>query len=146
MLLVMPRILPPVHSNTMLGYGDVAVPGLLIMMLRRFDIVSGRGAGVQSYTLWTVLAYVVGLALTDLALATSFGGSKGQPALLYLVPCTLGTAWVLAWLRGDSRVLWRGQIEDFKDHASGEEVAVGATSSSVAVDASQPGGQLLDPC
>lgn len=124
MLLVMPRLLPPIHSNMMLGYGDVAVPGLLIMMLRRFDIATGRGAGRHSYTLWTIAAYVVGLLLTDAALATRLGGSQGQPALLYLVPSTLGTTWLLAWLRGDTRVLWRGQVEEFKDHASGDDVVV----------------------
>eukprot|EP00892_Ulva_mutabilis_P010390 jgi/Ulvmu1/7723/UM039_0029.1 len=148
MLFAVPRLLPPLHTNMMLGYGDVAVPGLLVMMLRRFDIATGRGCGPASYTLWTMLAYIAGLGLTDAALATHFGGSQGQPALLYLVPCTLGTAWMLAWLRGDSRVLWRGQIEDFKDHASGEEVAVAGSSGTVAVDVSQPGGVGvgLDAC
>lgn len=124
MLLVMPRLLPPIHSNMMLGYGDVAVPGLLIMMLRRFDIATGRGAGRHSYTLWTICAYTIGILLTDAALAMHLGGSQGQPALLYLVPSTLGTTWLLAWLRGDTRVLWRGQVEEFKDHASGDDVAV----------------------
>lgn len=148
MLFAVPRLLPPVHTNMMLGYGDVAVPGLLIMMLRKFDIATGRGTGLQSYTLWTMLAYIVGLAVTDAALATQFGGSQGQPALLYLVPCTLGTAWLLAWMRGDSRVLWRGQIEEVKDHASGGEGAEAEADrgSAVAVDLLQPGAAALDAC
>ena len=139
MLLVMPRLLPPVHSLMMLGYGDVAVPGLLVMMLRRFDIATGRGAGRHSYTAWAVAAYVAGIALTDAALATSFGGSQGQPALLYLVPCTLGTTWALAWLRGDCRVLWRGEVEELKDHASGEDVAIAVHGGAGGEGSSQAG-------
>ena len=36
-----------------------------------------------------------GLALTYVALVFSWFGDQGQPALLYLVPCTLGTTLVL---------------------------------------------------
>lgn len=129
MLLVVPRLLPPIHSLTMLGYGDVAVPGLLIVMLRRFDVATGRGAGVRSYTLWAIVSYTIGILLTDAALATHFGGSQGQPALLYLVPCTLGTALALAWVRGDFWALWRGQVEDLKDHASGDDVTIRGLAS-----------------
>lgn len=125
----------------MLGYGDVVVPGLLIMLLRRFDVAMSRGIGVLSYTFWAIVAYVVGILLTDAALVYNIGGSKGQPALLYLVPCTLGTAGVLAWVRGDLPALWRGEILDVKDHISGDashhgrEQAVegGAAISSAAV-------------
>ena len=36
--------------------------------------------------------------------------TQGQPALLYLIPCTLGTLWVLAWHRGESALLWRRDV------------------------------------
>ena len=32
----------------------------------------------------------------------------GQPALLYLVPCTLVPTYVMGWLRGETGLLWRG--------------------------------------
>lgn len=120
-LLVVPRLLPgPAGSFSMLGYGDVVVPGLLVMLMRRFDAAMSRGISVLSYTFWMIVAYVVGILLTDAALVYEIGGSKGQPALLYLVPCTLGTAGVLAWARGDLPALWCGEIVDVKDHVSGD--------------------------
>jgi hypothetical protein len=121
MLLVVPRLMPgPPSRGMMLGYGDVVVPGLLLMLLRRFDVAMARGISVLSYTFWAICAYIVGILVTDAALVYEIGGSKGQPALLYLVPCTLGTAGVLAWLRGDLPALWRGEIVDVKDHVSGD--------------------------
>lgn len=120
-LLVVPRLLPgPSGGFSMLGYGDVVVPGLLVMLMRRFDVAMSRGISVLSYTFWMIVAYVVGILLTDAALVYEIGGSKGQPALLYLVPCTLGTAGVLAWARGDLPALWCGEIVDVKDHVSGD--------------------------
>ena len=35
---------------------------------------------------------------------------QGQPALLYLVPCTLITGYVIGWLRGDLKRLWTGRM------------------------------------
>ena len=34
--------------------------------------------------------------------------NMGQPALLYLVPCCLGTMAYLGWRRGELRDLWDG--------------------------------------
>ena len=39
---------------------------------------------------------------------------KGQPALLYLVPCTLGPAVFLAWYRGELKLLWKLRGSDVK--------------------------------
>ena len=33
---------------------------------------------------------------------------QGQPALLYLIPCTLGTVMLLSWCRGDLPAMWQG--------------------------------------
>lgn len=33
---------------------------------------------------------------------------QGQPALLYLIPCTLGTVMLLSWCRGDLPTMWQG--------------------------------------
>ncbi|MBA0599770.1 hypothetical protein Gorai_005976 [Gossypium raimondii] len=48
--------------------------------------------------------YLAGLFLTYLGLYLMNG--NGQPALLYLVPCTLGVTVVLAAIRGDLKALW----------------------------------------
>ena len=40
--------------------------------------------------------------------------AQGQPALLYLVPCTLGVSLALAHARGDLRAMWAGSSSDPK--------------------------------
>ena len=40
--------------------------------------------------------------------------AQGQPALLYLVPCTLGVSLALAHARGDLRAMWAGSASDPK--------------------------------
>jgi hypothetical protein len=104
----------------MLGYGDVVVPGLLIAMLRRFDVGLGRSLS-NGYLVPVMVAYAAGLLLTGFALEFRLFGSQGQPALMYLVPCTLGCTWLLAYCRSDSLALWHGKVEDWKDHASGSD-------------------------
>lgn len=50
-------------------------------------------------------AYAVGMILTFVVLVLM---KKGQPALLYLVPCTLVTASVVAWRRKEMKKFWKG--------------------------------------
>lgn len=50
-------------------------------------------------------AYGVGLLVTFMALALM---QRGQPALLYLVPCTLVTSCALALWRGELGTFWTG--------------------------------------
>jgi hypothetical protein len=52
-----------------------------------------------------VFGYMVGLAT---AIFASVVMRMGQPALLYLVPCTLWPFLLLAWSRGDIAELWDG--------------------------------------
>jgi signal peptide peptidase-like protein 2B len=51
------------------------------------------------------MGYGAGLLLTYVALMFSWFGDEGQPALLYLVPCTLGVVLLLAAARGELRAL-----------------------------------------
>ncbi|KAI3931272.1 hypothetical protein MKX01_040189 [Papaver californicum] len=51
-----------------------------------------------------MIGYGVGLILTYVGLYLMDG--HGQPALLYLVPCTLGLIIILGWLRGELKHLW----------------------------------------
>lgn len=52
------------------------------------------------------LGYVIGFLLCIVGLTLM---NTGQPALLYLVPCTLGPLLVTALVRGDFLVIWRGK-------------------------------------
>ena len=105
MLLTIPPLLHiPGHSYSLLGFGDVVIPGLLGVYTRTWDLQQQLSA-FRSY-FWPCLgAYGVGLLVTNLAL---YFESRGQPALLYLVPFCLGTVLVLAASRGSLKAMWSG--------------------------------------
>ncbi|KAM4050855.1 signal peptide peptidase-like 2B isoform 1-T1 [Anomaloglossus baeobatrachus] len=87
---------------SLLGFGDILVPGLLVAYCHRFDIL------IQSsriYFLACTIAYGIGLLVTFVALALM---QRGQPALLYLVPCTLLTSLAVALWRKELPLFWTG--------------------------------------
>lgn len=53
----------------------------------------------------TDLSIRLGLCLTFVALSIS---NSPQPALLYLVPCTLIAVVLVGWRRGELKALWNG--------------------------------------
>ncbi|KAM3196944.1 hypothetical protein ACQJBY_072561 [Aegilops geniculata] len=103
MLLRIPRFFDPWGGYDMIGFGDIIFPGLLVAFSYRFDRAGKKGI-LNGYFLWLTVGYAVGLFLTYLALFLMDG--HGQPALLYLVPCTLGVIVVLGWMRGELPHLW----------------------------------------
>ncbi|CAM0145610.1 unnamed protein product [Urochloa decumbens] len=115
MLLRIPRFFDPWGGYDMIGFGDIIFPGLLVAFSYRFDRASEKGI-INGYFLWLIVGYAVGLFLTYLALFLMDG--HGQPALLYLVPCTLGLIVILGWVRGDLHDLWnyrKGRMENLVD-------------------------------
>merc|ERR1719469_703974 len=104
MLLRIPAVGDAFGSDRLLGFGDIALPGLLISYLRRHDLLSRRPLKA-GYFVPALVGYFVGLNLTIAALCIM---RMGQLALLYLVPCTLGTTLILAKVRGESNLLWEG--------------------------------------
>lgn len=177
MLLIFPRLNDELGGYSLLGLGDIALPGFLLTYLLRYDILKrlrtlsarpvrvpvggghldledldldevdkelvdpaalsrqlrsdedydglaswvreemDRGccngnfcARIGCWGCWrwgyfttSLLGYLAGLVITNIALAAS---GSGQPALLYLVPCTLGLVLVLAWRKGDLAEMW----------------------------------------
>ncbi|GMH09668.1 hypothetical protein Nepgr_011509 [Nepenthes gracilis] len=103
MLLRFPRFLDPWSGYDMIGFGDIIFPGLLLSFSHRFDKANKRGLA-NGYFPWLAMGYGLGLFLTYLGLYLMDG--HGQPALLYLVPCTLGTAVILGLIRGELKDLW----------------------------------------
>ena len=93
------------------------LPGLLAVFCRRFDI-SHRLPLKRGYFLPCVAGYGAGLLATYAALWLSLFGDEGQPALLYLVPGTLGTVSVLGLARGQFPALWDN---DFEEQGAAEE-------------------------
>merc|ERR1712106_49970 len=59
----------------------------------------------RGYFVPALLGYLVGMAMTDINLILM---ASGQPALLFLVPGTLGTTCLLSWCRGEFMTLWKG--------------------------------------
>lgn len=105
---------------SLLGFGDIIVPGLLVSYNYRFDVRTG---GRCLYFVSTVIAYGLGLIATFCALYLM---EKGQPALLYLVPFTLITTFVIGCIRGEAGALWSGvtkqEIYKKKDSSSPETI------------------------
>ncbi|CAI9159825.1 unnamed protein product [Rangifer tarandus platyrhynchus] len=101
---------------SILGFGDIIVPGLLIAYCRRFDV----DIGSSIYYVSSTIAYAIGMILTFVLVLMK----KGKPALLYLVPCTLITASLVAWRRKEMKKFWKGnsyQMMDHLDSATNEE-------------------------
>lgn len=113
-LIRVPRIRVPecqCQSDAMLGFGDVVLPSLLVAFCLRFDF--SRMAGTTSvgfvarykYMIAVTIAYSVGLVLAFVAVAYS---GAAQPALVYLVPCTLGATFTVAKVNGEVAEMWKG--------------------------------------
>eukprot|EP00658_Telonema_sp_P-2_P001183 TRINITY_DN10452_c0_g1_i6.p1 TRINITY_DN10452_c0_g1~~TRINITY_DN10452_c0_g1_i6.p1 ORF type:complete len:568 (+),score=96.19 TRINITY_DN10452_c0_g1_i6:71-1774(+) len=102
-------------SFTMLGLGDIALPGLLGVFTRRFDLAKPQLNGKFGYFTLFVVGYTVGMMTCFVVL---FVFKAAQPALLYLVPGTLVTVVLFGFLRGELRELWDG-FERTEDHPEG---------------------------
>lgn len=109
MLLKIPRMFDPWGGYSIIGFGDIILPGLLVAFSLRYDWLSKKSLR-EGYFLWAMLAYGLGLLITYVALNLMDG--HGQPALLYIVPFTLGTFLGLGMKRGNLKNLWtRGEPE-----------------------------------
>nr|XP_043621532.1 signal peptide peptidase-like 4 [Erigeron canadensis] len=114
MLLKIPRMFDPWGGYSIIGFGDIILPGLLVAFSLRYDWLSNKSLR-EGYFLWTMIAYGLGLLITYVALNLMDG--HGQPALLYIVPFTIGTFITLGAKRGDLRDLWtRGEPDRICPH------------------------------
>uniref|UniRef100_A0A1D1XNE8 Signal peptide peptidase-like 3 n=1 Tax=Anthurium amnicola TaxID=1678845 RepID=A0A1D1XNE8_9ARAE len=102
-----------VTDYMMLGLGDMAIPGMLLALVLCFDHRKSRdiapGDAFSSkghkYVWYALSGYAVGLVT---ALAAGILTHSPQPALLYLVPSTLGPVTFLSWMRNEFIELWEG--------------------------------------
>ncbi|KAJ6840827.1 signal peptide peptidase-like 4 [Iris pallida] len=109
MLLKIPRLFDPWGGYSVIGFGDILLPGLLVAFSLRYDWAAKKNLRA-GYFLWAMVAYGFGLFVTYVALNLMDG--HGQPALLYIVPFTLGTLLALGRKRGELHNLWhKGQPE-----------------------------------
>lgn len=115
MLLKIPRMFDPWGGYSVIGFGDIILPGLLVAFSLRYDWLGNKKIRA-GYFIWAMTAYGLGLLVTYVALNLMDG--HGQPALLYIVPFTLGTFLTLGTKRGELKNLWtRGKPERPCPHA-----------------------------
>jgi presenilin-like A22 family membrane protease len=91
------------HKFSLLGFGDIIIPGLLVSYNAIFDVKTGSH---MVYFICSSLGYFVGMIVCIISLVYM---NSGQPALLYLVPGTLFTTIVVALARKELRTLFFGQ-------------------------------------
>jgi len=92
---------------SMLGFGDILVPGLLLSYCHSFDILVGTPCKV--YWIITNVAYTLGIIATFVSLYLM---KAAQPALLFLVPFTLLPVFLVSWIRGEFSTMWRGDYAE----------------------------------
>ncbi|KAF8380242.1 hypothetical protein HHK36_027725 [Tetracentron sinense] len=112
----------------MLGLGDMAIPAMLLALVLCFDHQKSRDSMNpldMSYSkghkyIWYALpGYAIGLVA---ALSAGILTHSPQPALLYLVPSTLGPVILMSWIRKEFTELWEGTKPNLNDKARLMEV------------------------
>lgn len=111
---------------SILGYGDIIVPGLLVAYCSRFDVWINSSKKI--YFLSCCIAYLLGMIMTFAVMLLT---GMGQPALLYLVPFTLITSAVVAGCRGEMRQFWAGTTYEVLDSSREPLLPEGRTDRSV---------------
>jgi len=117
-LFTVPRFGDYRGGTSLLGLGDVVLPGLLlalaartdasIKMIRRYSLINGRKVVFRGgYFIPVCVFYGIGLVIANLGVYTM---EEGQPALLYLVPCCLGSMLIMAWMKNDLTRMWKTNI------------------------------------
>lgn len=79
-----------------LGLGDIVFPGYFIALLLRFDKSLNRGEKLYFHS--GIVGYIVGFVVTYKMVFTF---KHAQPALLYLVPASIGIPCLVAVIKGD---------------------------------------------
>jgi minor histocompatibility antigen H13 len=113
---------------SLLGLGDIVIPGFFLALLLRFDAANASVAPVPTnihasfpkpYFHSCLAAYVLGLATT---LYVMIVFKAAQPALLYLVPACLISSFSCAILRGDLTTLlqYTEEIEEEEEVKEGD--------------------------
>ncbi|OBZ68284.1 Minor histocompatibility antigen H13 [Grifola frondosa] len=86
---------------TMLGLGDIVIPGMFIALALRYDY--HRSSASRPYFWAALFAYVAGLGTTMFVMHFF---KKAQPALLYLSPACILSFIATALIRGELKEAW----------------------------------------
>jgi minor histocompatibility antigen H13 len=112
---------------SLLGLGDIVIPGFFLALLLRFDAHNANlpyfptdlhAKFPKPYFHSALIAYVAGLA-TTLFVMIQFNAA--QPALLYLVPACLGSSLLCAIVRGELKALFDYSEEEEEEEEEEKE-------------------------
>lgn len=102
---------------SMLGLGDIVIPGIYVALILRMDrartAAAGKKAAPAKYFPAVVAGYFAGLATTIVVMNVF---QAAQPALLYIVPGILGGTLLRAMVAGEVRDVW-----NFSEHSQDGE-------------------------
>ncbi|PPR07823.1 hypothetical protein CVT24_003100 [Panaeolus cyanescens] len=87
---------------TMLGLGDIVIPGTFVALGLRYDYWRQGRKGRYFYA--TLFGYIVGLLVT-ITVMDVFG--KAQPALLYLSPSCILSLLITGLASGEMQAVWK---------------------------------------
>ncbi|KAI9918236.1 hypothetical protein PsorP6_012282 [Peronosclerospora sorghi] len=165
-LLRVPKMLDWRADTSLLGLGDIVLPGLLLVFCARYDYatrgqlfgsplplhgnISSQRPGCYSSAITTfdrnfemsgeldstrenylcrhglfcllMWGYTFGLLLANIGIILT---GSGQPALMYLVPCTLGLLAIVGWRRRILKQLWEGPPELIPGYARSDSTSRG---------------------
>ncbi|KAG1777745.1 signal peptide peptidase-domain-containing protein [Suillus placidus] len=99
------------RGYTLLGLGDIVIPGTFVALALRYDYAREKGKG-KGYFYAILAAYISGL-VTTMTVMHVFG--QAQPALLYLSPACILTLFGVGIVRGELGEVWK-----WVDDGSGE--------------------------
>lgn len=94
----------PILKCSLLGLGDILLPGIMIKYILKFEMMLNKG---RILFITAIIAYSIGLGICITSLLIYH---TAQPALLYIVPCTLIAITVMSYYRNQLDGLWKGEI------------------------------------
>uniref|UniRef100_A0A8R1DU71 Signal peptide peptidase-like 2B n=2 Tax=Caenorhabditis japonica TaxID=281687 RepID=A0A8R1DU71_CAEJA len=100
----MDMVLERSYPISILGLGDIALPGYLITHCFTLSGFTNKGRLIYGFV--ALSGYALGLVATFAALMMY---QVAQPALIYLIPCTLLPVLVVAAIRKEFRGMWKGR-------------------------------------
>jgi len=112
------------HNDlSLLGLGDIVIPGFFIALMLRFDAENAKipptptdmhASFPKPYFHSCLVGYILGLA-TTLFIMIYF--NHAQPALLYLVPACLGSTLLCGAVRGEFKAMFAYSEEEEDEEA-----------------------------
>lgn len=104
-------------SESLIGAGDIVIPGIVLDFFLRFDIMNHNLNIHSNLFIFALIGYVFGVALTWVMVQVM---EKGQPALLWIFPSVLIPTTIQSFRISVLKILWtRGApISNSADNSS----------------------------